>query len=344
MARRRVVSGLFLVLLLAACSMPQVQGLGPPVRAPELDGRALLAADGTRLPLTVWPAERPTAVLVALHGFNDYRISFDAAARWWAARGVTTYAYDQRGFGQASAPGIWAGAEALVADARSAIGLARARHPGLPLYVLGDSMGGAVALLALRGREAPAVDGLILSAPAVWGARAMSPFYRAGLWLWAHLTPAKIVTGRQLDRLASDNIQMLRALGRDPLVIKRARVDALYGLTRLMGRGLLSAADLGVPALVLYGARDEIVPAGAVREMAAALKGGHRLALYPDGWHMLLRDCQAELVWGDVAAWIADAAAPLPSGAEITAADEIRTLERGPVAETCAELAAARAG
>ncbi len=322
------------MLALAACT-PRVQGLGPVVGPPTLEAEAVLTADGRRLPLTLWRAEDARAVLVALHGFNDYRQAFAGPAAWWAEQGLTTYAYDQRGFGRAPAPGIWGGAEAMASDARAVVALVKQRYPGKPVYLLGNSMGGAVALLALSGPKAPAVDGLILSAPAVWGARAMSPFYRLGLWLWAHLTPGEYVTGKGLDRLASDNIGMLRGLGRDPLVIKKTRVDALYGLTRLMGGGLEAAAGVRTPVLVLYGARDEIVPPGPVAEVARVLDGAKRLAVYPDGWHMLLRDCQAKLVWRDVAAWIADRAAPLPSGAEAESASAIRTTERGPVAETC---------
>jgi alpha-beta hydrolase superfamily lysophospholipase len=324
-----------LLLGLAACA-PRLQSLGPEVGAPRLATEAVVTADGLHLPLTKWPAAEERAVVVALHGFNDYRLSFATAAAWWAEHGVTTYAYDQRGFGQAPAPGIIGGAQAMAADARAVVALAQARHAGKPVYLLGNSMGGAVALLALSGPEAPAVDGLVLVAPAVWGARAMSPFYRFGLWLWAHLTPGEYVTGRGLDRLASDNIPMLRALGRDPLVIKKTRIDALYGLTKLMGAGLEAATAVDTPALVLYGARDEIVPPAPVKEMAGTLNGVKRLALYADGWHMLLRDCQAETVWRDVATWIADAAAPLPSGAEVDSPNAINTSERGPVAEACA--------
>ena len=69
--------------------------------------------------------------------------------------------------------------------------------------------------------------------------------------------------------------------------------------------------------MVLYGARDEIIPPGPVAALARTLDASRRLAVYPNGWHMLLRDCQAETVWRDVASWITAAAVPLPSGAEV---------------------------
>ena len=76
-----------------------------------------VAADGTALPLAVWPAaggEPPTAVILGLHGFGDYRDAFEEPAKIWAAAGITTYAYDQRGFGKSPTRGP----------------LARHRHPG----------------------------------------------------------------------------------------------------------------------------------------------------------------------------------------------------------------------
>jgi acylglycerol lipase len=83
-----------------------------------------MMADGAKLPLHVWPAEdavTPKAVIVALHGFNDYGTFIKAAAAYWASHGIAVYAYDQRGFGDAPNRGIWPGGEALVDDLRTAV-------------------------------------------------------------------------------------------------------------------------------------------------------------------------------------------------------------------------------
>ena len=75
--------------------------------------------------------------------------------------------------------------------------------------------------------------------------------------------PGLTLTGRGLKIKPSDNIAMLRALSRDPLVIKETRVDTIYGLVDLMDAALASAPLLDVPLLVMYGAKDEIVPQDA---------------------------------------------------------------------------------
>jgi alpha-beta hydrolase superfamily lysophospholipase len=100
------------------------------------------------------------------------------------------------------------------------------------------------------------------------------------------------------------------------LVIKETRADALWGLTDLMDRGLVAAAGIRQPVLLLYGDKDEIIPRRAVERMVAALAAPKRIALYPDGWHMLFRDLQREVVWRDVLAWMIEPERPLPSGFE----------------------------
>lgn len=329
MTNRLVV---FLIFLVAACA-PLVQEVRPSIQEPvfqsRASGEAFAAADGRILPLRVWPAagnpEPPRAVFLALHGFNDYSNAFDGPGRWWAERGITTYAYDQRGFGATKEAGVWAGVEAMVADLRAVIRLLQRRHPDTPLYLIGESMGAAVILVMLGEPLRPAggaagvarvegVEGLVLVAPAVSGRASLGPFYGAGLWVIAHTFPGWRPTGQSLARIASDNIEMLRAMGRDPLVIKKTRFDSVYGLFGLMDRAIDAAPRVELPLLLLYGERDEIIPKDPTRRFACGLNGAHRAAVYPEGYHLLLRDLQAEVVWRDVLSWTLAPNAPLPSG------------------------------
>jgi len=317
------------VLLLAACApaAPRPTGSAMPgplpaaTTMPRFSGDVFVTADGERLPLRRWlPQGPPRAVILALHGFNDYSQAFAGPAAAWAREGIATYAYDQRGFGAAPGRGRWWGTEALAADALAASGILRRRYPGVPLYLLGESMGGAVAIVAVTGAAglpAPAVDGVILAAPAVWGRAAMGLLPRALLWIAVRIAPGLKVTGRQLHILPSDNLAMLRALARDPLVIKRTRIDAIWGLVNLMDKALAAAPRLRGPLLILYGHHDEIIPKEAMRRFVGALSDRQaRFAYYRRGYHMLLRDREAPLVIADVASWIGAPDAPLPSGAD----------------------------
>ncbi|MCH7957009.1 MAG: alpha/beta hydrolase [Proteobacteria bacterium] len=320
-----LIAVLMSVVSVAACA-PRVNAPGPAVTRPALAADGFLAADGEKLPLRTWMPEdgAPRAVIVALHGFNDYSNFFTDPGTFLATEGIATYAYDQRGFGQTRQPGLWSGVGAYADDLKAVTEAVRRRHPGVPLYLLGESMGGAVIMVAMTGPGAPEVDGIILSSPAVWGRSTMPWYQRLALWLGAHTVPWMTVTGRGLGIKPSDNIEMLRALRRDPLVIKETRVDSIYGLVNLMDAALESSAAFDRAALILYGAHDEIIPMGPTRAMVRHLPPSagkrQRLALYEDGYHMLLRDLQARTVWVDIAAWITDPGAPLPSGADERAA------------------------
>lgn len=305
-------------LALGACA-PRVEPAGPFLSPPQLKDDRIVAADGAILPLRRWmPDRRPRAVILALHGFNDYSRAFERPGEYWTKKRIATYAYDQRGFGEAPHRGIWAGHETMAADAAAALDLVRTRHPGVPVYVLGESMGGAIAMIAAPALQA---DGLVLVAPALRGRRQLGFFASAALWLTARTIPWYPLTAEGLNVQASDNVRMLRALGRDPLIVKRTRIDAVEGLVNAMDAALAAAPRL--PSLVLFGARDELIPP----EPALALfrRARARVVLYRDGWHMLLRDLNAQVALDDIAAWIADSAAPLPSGSDAPAPASFRT-------------------
>jgi alpha-beta hydrolase superfamily lysophospholipase len=293
-------------------------GLATP--ATRLSGDRYIATDGTVLPLRSWlPQGKPDAVILALHGFNDYSNAFALPAPGLVAHGVAVYAYDQRGFGAGPHHGYWSSAETMAADATDAATLLHRLYPDRPLYILGESMGGAVAILAATRADPPPIDGVILSAPAVWGRQTMNLFERSALWI-ARLMPSVHFSGRELPIKVkpSDNIPMLIALGADPLVIKETRSDAINGLVDLMSEALEAGPALQMKTLMLYGEHDEIVPREPVERLIESLPATarQRVALYDKGYHMLLRDLDADVVIGDIAAWLHDSAAALPSGAD----------------------------
>ena len=111
--------------------------------------------DGLRLGLMHWDAQNPFAVIVALHGMSDYSNAFAMPAPFWAEHGITTYAYDQRSFGRSPQPGIWPGNNVMRRDLSDFVDVVKARHPGLPVYVLGESMGGAVVMSAFASDAPP---------------------------------------------------------------------------------------------------------------------------------------------------------------------------------------------
>lgn len=315
--------------LLAACT-PKVAPLGEKPSTPKISDVGFTTDDGLMLPYRRWQpkggAAQVKAVVLALHGFNDYSKAFDkvpgapGVGPTLAEQGVVVYAYDQRGFGNAPGRGVWPGNDVLVGDFKTFARALKQAYPNAPLYALGESMGGAVVLSALASESPPPVDGAILAAPAVWARPTMPVLYRLALWFGAHFLPSYKPTGESLGRMASDNIDMLRDNGRDPLFIKKTRIDAVYGLTNLMDEALAATGQIKqTPILYLYGKHDQIIPKNAAERAMKTLEANDpnaRSAFYDNGWHMIMRDKNAPAVIADVAAFIQNPKGVLPSGAD----------------------------
>ena len=319
----RVLTALLAALMLAGCTPLMVQQAGQPplgFGGARIEAGDIVSFDGAKLGLSQWDAATgdPWAVVVGVHGMNDYANAFHMAAPWWAEQGVTTVAYDQRGFGRSPGRGVWAGDELMVEDLRTVTALVRQKYPHALVVVAGESLGGAVAAEAFASDRPPSADRLVLLSPAVWGWRAQPLPNKTLLWFAANFTGQKVYAPpRWLTSKVSptDNHDELVAMGRDPLMIWGARSDTLYGLVSTMDRAADDVGKATLPTLYLYGAHDQIIPKTAAFKAAARLKPTARSAYYAKGWHLMMRDHQGPTVWRDILAFIRDPAAPLPSGA-----------------------------
>lgn len=321
MNRRALILTASAAALSACAPLRQGPGLGPlGFRGPRIESDAFVSFDGARLGLMRWlPPGEPDWVVVGLHGMNDYANAYHLAAAWWAARGIATYALDIRGFGRSPGRGVWAPTELVLDDVRALVAVVRERHPNARIALAGISMGGALAIRAMASDRPPPVDRLMLFAPAVWGWSNQPLPNRLSLWIAAHTVGQWVVKPPDwLARniMASDNIDELRRMGRDPLMIWGARSDTIYGLVGLMERAWRSTGAIDIPVAWFYGARDQVIPREPTVEAVGRLKPGARTAYYADGYHLLLVDKQAAKVWADAEAFLRDPRSPWPpSGA-----------------------------
>ena len=113
---RRVPVAAAALALVAACAGAELPETAPVMA--DAPAHSIVAGDGALLPYREWlPAASPKAVVLGLHGFNDYSKAYDTLGRFLAERGIATYAYDQRGFGAAPRRSYWPGVDALLGDA-----------------------------------------------------------------------------------------------------------------------------------------------------------------------------------------------------------------------------------
>ncbi|MGI4939711.1 MAG: alpha/beta hydrolase [Janthinobacterium lividum] len=298
--RRRGIRAAMVALGLAVSGCAAASHRLPPALPYPAPDLAFTMPDGTVLPAREWlPAGAPRGVVLALHGFGDSRDAWALPAPAFAADGLLVVAPDQRGFGATATRGHWAGTEAMVADAAALVRQLRGRWPGLPVTVMGESMGGAVAMLLAAAPDMPgasAPDTTVLVSPAVWTRAQLGVVLSSSLFLANAFLPDHEVTGSEvpLHLVACDNRDALLRLYYDPLTLHATRFAALSGLVTLMDEA--SAATWG------------------------ALPATARRAFYTGGYHMLLRDLDRALPVADILAWLRSPDAWLPSGADAAAA------------------------
>ncbi len=284
----------------------------------DIEKNRIITFDGNELGLTVWGLDikEPKYVVVGVHGMNDYANAFHMAAPWWAEQGVKTYAYDQRGFGRSYGRGHWQNEEAMREDLRTVVKLVRREHPDAVLTVVGISMGGAVAMTTFGADGAPEIDRLILSGPGLRGWGAIPVVQRVALEVSTRVRPGWIVTPPSglIKIEPSDNIEMLQRTWADPLMQRDNRIDQIHGVVSVMETAHKHASRLPQNTLFLYGAKDIVIPEKGVRRTTSELPSHVRTVYYKNGYHMLMRDLQAETVWKDQLAFMRDPSADMPSG------------------------------
>jgi alpha-beta hydrolase superfamily lysophospholipase len=321
------VFGLTVALLAGGCAV--LPALEPAPRQTVIDPMipatlSFTMPDGFVLPAREWlpPAGVPWhGVIVALHGFTDSRDGWEIPAPVFAQAGYAVFAPDQRGFGGTADRGGWAGTQRLVDDAVEVMRQLRARYPGKPVVLMGESMGGAVAAL-VAARPGTGPDATVLLAPAVWGPGQMDPALFATLVLADAVAPDWVPHQGRIgeDIWASDNIPALIRFGRDPLTLREVSVRSLRGLVTLMGDAHAAMGRLHGRVLILDGRRDQLVPPTATASAWDHLPASVRRGFYPSGYHLLLRDRDRALVEADILAWLDDPDQYLPSGADVAAA------------------------
>jgi alpha-beta hydrolase superfamily lysophospholipase len=150
------------------------------------------------------------------------------------------------------------------------------------------------------------------------------PWYQTSLLSLAKLTiPEMELTGDGIKVQATDNVEILKAMGRDPLIIKATRVNAIAGLVDLMDQAQNQVPEIRVPVLLIYGSNDQIIPKKPISHMLKKM-AHHQLTRFsyiPDGYHLLLRDLNAAQTYKNIIDWISTPQNPLPYGE--TSRDEL---------------------
>ena len=245
---------------------------------------------------TSWPAtgKAPIAAILSIHGFGLHKESFAGFAKQMASRGISTYAIDVRGFGS------WMGEPQedkkldfyqTMMDLRSSIYWVKTMNPGVPVFLLGESMGGAIALQA-TALFPECVSGLIASVPGsqFYGGKktAMEVAFRM-------VRPnAKFNVGDKVIEKATSDKKLRDNWARDPRAKLEMTPKQMTQFAAFMNQSDEMAKRIdSVPVLMLQGGRDKLSKADGTLRLFNALKTPYKnYVLLDDAEHLIFEKGQ----------------------------------------------------
>jgi acylglycerol lipase len=263
--------------------------------------------DGLPLYYQAWipSGGRHRAVIVNLHGLGDHSGLYPNVGAYFPALGVAVYAFDMRGNGRS--PGQRAylrGWHEYQGDLHAFLGRVREWEGAVPLFLLGNSLGGLVSLeYALEHPEG--LTGVIAAAPPL-GELGVPRFLMALGRLLSRVAPRfSLEVGMDLSGLARDP-SVVEAVLADPLFHRRGTARLSTEVTAAIARVQARATDLAVPLLILHGSADRMVPPEGSRRFFAKVRLPDReFREYPGAYHGLFADLGYGEVLQDLERWIA---------------------------------------
>ncbi|MEK8051743.1 lysophospholipase [Ideonella sp. DXS22W] len=289
----------------------------------------LVTADGLRLHLAPGvPATAPLRGQVLLvHGLGEHSGRYAHVARHLAAAGFGVAAYDHRGHGASEGPrGVIPAADSLLADLGAVLAQVRAQHPGLPLVLLGHSLGGLVVgryvAEGLAAQPAPwwqAVDGLVMSSPAL--DLGMNAAQKALLAVLGPIAPNLAVANGLKPEWVCRDPAVVRAYVADPRVHDRIAPRLVRFMLDAGALVRARAAQWRTPTCLLYAGADRCVaPRGSAAFAAAAPAACVQTTAYPGLAHEIFNESEQARVLADLTAWLQARFAPVSAPAQPRAA------------------------
>ncbi len=282
---------------------------GDPIRFEYTD------AEGVEISAYEWRAQDPVAVVQIAHGIGEHALRYDRFARALVAAGFTVYADDHRGHGETGraqhggdlsllgrlGPG---GLRATEAAILQLTGIARERHPGLPLIMFGHSWGSLMTQRILN-REPRAFDAVVLSGTAFRTPRFMESGDLNARWK----QPRPDGTGPNGFEWLSREPETSEAFIADPLCFG-ADILKLFGLAdglRLFGTPAAGLAP-EVPILIVAGSEDPLSRGDGRQRLAAAYRTrGVREETgreHPEARHELHNETNRDEVTAEIITWM----------------------------------------
>nr|WP_242619826.1 alpha/beta hydrolase [Actinomadura fibrosa] len=243
----------------------------------------------------IWAADRPRYVAVLAHGYGEHLGRYGHVADALVRHGATVCGPDHMGHGRSAGERVLIeDVEEVVADLHTVVESARTDLPGLPVILIGHSMGGLIAAryAQLHNEE---LAGLVLSGPVLGRWDALSALLALDEIPEVPIDPSTL----------SRDPAVGKAYVEDPLVwhgpFKRATLEALDAcIRRIAEHGTVGA----LPVLWVHGEDDRLVPLEGSRAGIEALRGADLTErIYPGARHEVFNETNQDEVIGEVLAF-----------------------------------------
>lgn len=256
------------------------------------------------------PDGAPQAAIANLHGLGDHSGLYPALVDHLAGRGLAVHSFDLRGNGRS------AGARGFVEEWRDYrddlahfLRLVRQDEPGVPLFIIGNSLGGLIAL-DYASHAPGGIRGVVAVSTPLGRLGVPGPLLALGRLLSRIWPRFSLETGMDLSGLARDPAIAERILA-DPLFHRRATARLSTEVTATIARIQAGAPAFSLPLLLLHGTDDRMVPPEGSRAfIVRAGSSDKRLIEYPGAYHALFADVGREAPLADVSGWIEERLAP----------------------------------
>ena len=264
------------------------------------------ASDGDNLAVQDWhlpEGVQPRASVLVVHGLGEHAGRYDTLARRLNAWGFAVRSYDQYGHGESGGVrGALSQHTRLIDDLCDLADSMRRRHPGVPLVVLGHSMGGLVAA-GFVARGVFPVDGLVLSSPAF--ATRLNAVQKMLMAVVPRLAP-NLAVGNGLDpQYLSHDPKVVEAYVADPLVHDRISGRLARFIQDEAPPVLAQAPHWNVPTLLMYAGDDRLVDPAGSRQFAQVAPLEVVTSRCFDGmYHEIFNERDNEVVYVTLRQWL----------------------------------------
>ncbi|MDM8358929.1 alpha/beta hydrolase [Pandoraea communis] len=270
----------------------------------------LQACDGLSLHMHRWQpdtgGEPLRAVVAIIHGMGEHGGRYARLAEHFAAYGIATVAYDLRGHGRSGGPRVFVKRfDEYLDDTEIFLTHIRTTFGPTPLFLLGHSMGGAIAALFVITRAPANVRALILSSPALAPGEPVAPWMAtAGRWVSRWLP--KVPVFKIDPALISRDEAVVAAAKKDPLNAYRATpARTAAELLDAMARIHANAHALHLPLYIFHGTADRLTAPWASEQFHGnAGSQDKTLRLYPGHFHETLNDIGRQKVIDELTQWL----------------------------------------